>query len=260
MLPLVENPASASISDKVLILQNITHEGPGLLLDLLHERSIGFECCDLSKEEMIPDPGSYACVVVLGGPQSANDTTPSMALEIRRVREILDVGIPCLGICLGLQVMVKAAGGSVVSSPTKETGFHEPDGTPYSVTLTPDGRRDPLFKGLPDRVRVFQLHGETIVPAAGMTLLGTGAGCRNQAVRIGRRAWGLQCHFEMTRDMFESWTHVDPDLRRMDRENLLTEFDRIREEYTETGRRLLSNFLESAGFAEAGRATPEGRL
>lgn len=243
--------------NQVLIVQNIAHEGPGLLLDLLHERSIGFECVDLSKGELIPDPRGYACIVVLGGPQSANDSTPAMVHEIGRVRETLDAGIPCLGICLGLQVMVKAAGGSVISAPAKETGFHEPDGTPYTVTLTPEGRNDPLFRGLPDQLRVFQLHGETVLPVEGMTLLGTGAGCRNQVVRIGERAWGLQCHFEMTRSMFETWTHLDPDLRVMGGDRLLAEFDRIREEYTDTGRRLLLNFLESSGLAEAGSERAE---
>ncbi|NTV02003.1 MAG: type 1 glutamine amidotransferase [Chlorobiaceae bacterium] len=241
------------MSDKVLIVQNISHEGPGLLLDILHEYSIGFDCCDLSKGALIPDPCSYACVVVLGGPQSANDRTQAMDHELRRVGETLDAGIPCLGICLGLQVMVKAAGGAVITAPVKETGFHEPDGTPYQVTLTPEGRSDLLFRGLQEQLRVFQLHGETVVTAAGMTLLGTGKGCRNQVVRFGERAWGLQCHFEMTRGMFETWTHIDPDLRRMDRKALLAGFDLIRDDYTQTGRKLLLNFLNTAGLAAGAR-------
>ncbi|NTU68834.1 MAG: type 1 glutamine amidotransferase [Chlorobiaceae bacterium] len=243
------------MSKQVLIVQNIAHEGPGLLLDLLLEHSIGFDCCYLFKGTAIPDPRRYTCIVVLGGPQSANDATPAMIDELHCIRETFEAGIPCLGICLGLQVMVKAAGGAVVSAPVKEAGFHEPDGTPYTVTLTPEGRNDPLFRGLPDQLPVFQLHGETVVPSTGMTLLGTGKGCRNQVVRIGHRAWGLQCHFELTRTMFETWTHLDPDLRAMNRESLLAEFDRIQEEYTRTGRTMLLNFLAAAGVITAERET-----
>lgn len=235
------------MNNKVLIVQNISHEGPGLLLGLLHERSIGFECRDLSKDEALPDPCGFACVVVLGGPQSANDTTPSMEQELRLIRQVLEAGIPCLGICLGLQVLVKAAGGSVIPAPFKEVGFHEPDGTPYTVTLTPEGRSDPLFRGLPESLQVFQLHGETVVTAGGMVLLGTGQGCRNQVVRVGGQAWGVQCHFEMTREMFATWTRLDPDLMAMDCASLMAEFDRLHDEYARTGRTLLLNFLDYAG-------------
>jgi GMP synthase-like glutamine amidotransferase len=245
------------MDDKVLIVQNIGHEGPGLLLDLLREHGIARDLCDLSTGAAMPETRSYGCVVLLGGPQSANDRTPAMAQELQRVCETLKAGIPCIGICLGLQMMVKAAGGAVLPCPVKEVGFREPDGSPYQVTLTPEGRRDPLFRGLPDQLRVFQLHGETVEISADMALLGTGRGCRNQVVRIGERTWGLQCHFELTREMFATWTHLDPDLRSMDRAALLAEFDSIREEYRRTGRTLLLNFLEAAGLIPPG---PEGQV
>jgi len=239
------------MSNNVLIVQNISHEGPGLLLDLLLGHHIDYELYDLSTGRSIPDPRNYACMVILGGPQSANDLTEQITHELSRVREALDSGIPCLGICLGLQLLVKASGGAVTSGPVKETGFFEPDGEPYTVTLTNEGRGDRLFDGLPDRLRVFQLHGETVVPTEGMTLLGTGKGCRNQVLRVAENAWGLQCHFEMTRDMFETWTRLDHDLMAMDTTALLGEFDRIREEYTHIGRTLLLNFLRVAGLVGA---------
>jgi GMP synthase (glutamine-hydrolysing) len=234
--------------EKLLIVENISHEGPGLLETILHEQGIGFELCDLSRGELIPDTARYAGVIVLGGPQSANDTSSQILHELQRIRETLDAGIPFLGICLGLQLMVKAAGGTVVPCRIKETGFHEPDGEPFTVRLTAEGLLDPLFSGLPDNLRVFQLHGETVVPTEEMTLLGTGKGCRHQVMRVGRNAWGLQCHFEMTRQMFEEWTLTDHDLMSMKRDELLTEFDRIHAGYTETGRTILRNFLEACGF------------
>ncbi|NTU93367.1 MAG: type 1 glutamine amidotransferase [Chlorobiaceae bacterium] len=243
------------MSNQVLIVQNISHEGPGLLLDLLQEHRITFDLVDLSQGQRIPDPANHAAIVVLGGPQSANDTDETMRNLIERVREALDAGVPCLGICLGLQVMVIAAGGSVKRCADKEIGFHEPDGEPYTVTLTPEGRQDQLFNGLPDRLQVFQLHGETVQPAPGMTLLGWGKGCRNQVLKIGRNSWGLQCHFEMTRGMFEAWTRIDPDLMKMDRAGLLDDFDCISETYTRTGRTLLVNFLEAADLLHSNQIT-----
>jgi GMP synthase-like glutamine amidotransferase len=236
------------MNKKLLIVQNISHEGPGILADLLTEHAIGFTCLDLSKSEVLPDPSGFAGMVVLGGPQSANDRSNQIVHELEVIRKALVAGVPYLGICLGMQLLVKAAGGSVVKCPRQEIGFREPDGEPFMAELTSDGQQDLLFRGMPERLRVFQLHGETVVPAAGMTLLAKGRGCENQVLRIGSKAWGLQCHFEMTPAMFESWISIDEDLKVMNREKLLAEFDLIRDEYAETGRAILLNFLAVTGL------------
>jgi len=237
--------------EKLLIVQNITHEGPGLLAELLEEHGVGFAMYDLSKGDEIPDPRNYPGVVVLGGPQSANDASPGITHELQRIRETLDAGIPYLGICLGLQLLVSAAGGSVVACHLKEIGFREPDGSPFMAELTSEGKQDDLFRGLPENLRVFQLHGETVVPCAGMTLLAKGRGCENQVLRVGKNAWGLQCHFEMTGTMFENWIGIDPDLKVMDRTHLLRDFDDIRDEYIATGRKILLNFLSVTGLLKS---------
>ncbi|NTV68337.1 MAG: type 1 glutamine amidotransferase [Chlorobaculum sp.] len=238
------------MTDKLFIVQNISHEGPGILQELLNEHKIAFERYDLSKGDSLPDPTGYAGMVVLGGPQSANDASAEITGELKAIRQALDACVPYLGICLGLQLLVKAAGGGVVRCEQKEIGFREPDGEPFMVELTGEGRRDALFRGMPERLRVFQLHGETVTLDESMALLATGRGCRNQIVRVGENAWGLQCHFEMTSAMFESWIGIDHDLKMMDREELLREFSAISEEYAETGRAILRNFLEITGLLQ----------
>jgi GMP synthase (glutamine-hydrolysing) len=239
------------VKKKLLIVQNISHEGPGILEELLNEFGIAFERYDLSKGETLPDPASYAGMVVLGGPQSANDASEQITGELKAIRTALDAGVPYLGICLGLQLLVKAAGGGVVRCHQKEVGFREPEGEPFMVQLTPEGAQDGLFRGMPELLRVFQLHGETVVPAEGMTLLATGRACKHQVLRVGGNAWGLQCHFEMTPSMFESWIGIDEDLKTMDRRKLLADFDAIRDNYAATGRAILLNFLSAAGIFEA---------
>lgn len=239
------------MNNKLLIVQNISHEGPGILADLLKEHGIDFELCDLSKGNAAPDPAGFAGMVVLGGPQSANDETAQIIGELALIKKALDAGVPYLGICLGLQLLVKARGGNVVKCPRQEIGFREPDGEPFMVELTGEGKQDALFRGMPRRLRVFQLHGETVELADSMTLLATGRGCTNQVVRVGSNAWGLQCHFEITPEMFESWIGIDADLKAMNRDELLAEFEAISEEYAETGRSILLNFLAVTGLVKA---------
>jgi GMP synthase (glutamine-hydrolysing) len=230
----------------VLIVKN-SHEGPGLISRFLEEQGIGYRLVELGAREAFPDPEGCAALVVLGGPDSANDETPKMTEELRRIREALSSGVPYLGICLGLQTLLKAAGGRVVRSPVKEVGFRGPDGSLFTVETTEEGTRDPLLDGLGRSLKVFQLHGEMVELAPGMTLLAEGKFCRNQIVRAAPRAYGLQCHFELTRDMFESWLGEDPDLRLLDAEEMRKDLEVLGGEYESTGLRITANFFRLAG-------------
>lgn len=230
----------------LLIVRNITHEGPGLLSGLIATNGIAVHTVDLSNGEPYPDPRNFSAVVTLGGPQSANDRNGVMLDELEKTRIVLEEDIPYLGICLGMQVLAKAADGTVRACEVKETGFFGPDGAPFTVELTPEGRQDPLFDGLDDSFRVFQLHGETAVPGDGTRLLGEGKCCRNQIIRTTGRAYGIQSHFELTEPMFLAWLSIDRDLRAMDRAKLIENYRDIAAAYETTGKTLLKNFLRIA--------------
>jgi len=132
----------------------------------------------------------------------------------------------------------------------KEIGFFDANGAPYDIVLTNTGKTDPLFAGLDDTIRVFQLHGETIELApSGMELLATGIKYLHQAVKVGANAYGLQCHFELTRPMFAEWLTIDQDLKQMESRQFLADFEAFREAYSATGNRLLHNFLKLANLA-----------
>lgn len=236
------------MSKYILILKNSASEGPGLLETLLKERLIKYTVIDLCREYKLPSVGDLAAVVILGGPDSANDDNKKMQDELQFIREVLAAKIPYLGICLGLQTLVRAAGGSVIKSPVKEVGFRDPESNLFSVELTEEGAKDPLFKDLGQTSNVFHLHGETVELVDGMTLLATGKFCRNQVVKVGTNAYGIQCHFELTNDMFEDWITGDPDLLRLNNQALKEDYKLLEEEYIETGRTLLKNFLDVAGF------------
>jgi GMP synthase (glutamine-hydrolysing) len=235
---------------QLLIVKNISHEGPGLLETTLEVNGITSMTVDLSKGEKFPEPRNFKALVVLGGPSSANDDTPVMHRQLRQIEKALADELPFLGICLGMQALVKAGGGNVLKCPVKETGFTDTESHPFRIDLTKNGIADPLFASLGNSFQVFQLHGETVeLSNNGMEVLGTGIRCPIQAVRVEKNAYGLQCHFELTPGMFSRWLDIDADLKAMDRDLLIRQFEELREEYTATGVALMNNFLRIAGLA-----------
>jgi len=68
---------------KVLIVNNIAREGPGLLKDILEENRIDVYIYEFEKERGFPSPKDYDTIFVFGGPDSANDKTEKILEEVR---------------------------------------------------------------------------------------------------------------------------------------------------------------------------------
>ncbi|HSW99178.1 MAG TPA: type 1 glutamine amidotransferase [Candidatus Saccharimonadales bacterium] len=232
----------------LLIIKNVTREGPGLLEGMLAKHQVSFDVADLDQGEDFPNLVGYKALVVLGGSDSANDASAKMAKEREQIKYAIDNGLPYLGICLGMQVLVKAAGGRVVPGARLEAGFISPEKTPFQVQITPDGSQDPLLAGLDSPLPVFQLHGEVVELMPDMKLLGTAPVSPNQIVRVAPKAYGIQSHFELTDQLLQVWAAEDPDLQPIGYDALRTEFAKVKDAYTHTGETLFTNFLRLAGL------------
>jgi len=233
---------------KIYFIKNMTHEAAGLFSSFAERCKIPSSIVDLHREENFPKVSTGDAVVILGGPDSANDTTPKILSELEELRNCLREGIPCLGVCLGLQLLVKAAGGNVFKNPVKEIGFRDPSGEWFEMEKTTEGKKDPLLAGIPDVCKVFQLHGEAVGITSSITCLARGRFCENQIVRVHERAYGIQGHVELSERMFEDWLAADGDLRKMDREDLRRDFLTARLELERSSEVLFKNFMRISGF------------
>jgi GMP synthase (glutamine-hydrolysing) len=238
------------MNKEILILKNTPRENPGLIEILLNELDLSYQIIDFDHTSVIKPLKNYGSIIVLGGPESANDLTPKMQRELELIKKAVLADVPYLGICLGLQTLVKALGGKVVKCQTNEVGFRDQNGSFFKIKLTQDGKKDKLFNNLPDVFNVFQLHGETVQITSRMTLLGTGDSCKNQIVKFGQKAYGIQFHFELTDDLLESWSREDSDLQKLNADHLRSDFESIKSEYHKIGRQLFLNFLLISGFKE----------
>jgi len=232
----------------ILFIQNIKREYPGFIQNVLTEKNIPYKIKMITDcVEDSPKLQDYSALIILGGPTSANDTTPTMLAELELCRTALQMKLPYLGICLGHQVLVKAAGGKVVKGPQREIGWTNSTGQPHQVKLTEAGKQDQLFTGLAETLQVFQLHGEMVEVTPEMTVLATGDICPVQVVRVGDNAYGLQCHFELNDNLYQDWLNEDDDLKVLDRAMMEQTWQQVKTSYQATGKTLIENWTKLLG-------------
>jgi GMP synthase (glutamine-hydrolysing) len=188
-----------------------------------------------------PAPDDYDAVMVFGGAMhpDQDDAHPWLAGEVDFLRRTLDAQVPVLGVCLGAQLLARAAGATVGPADASEVGWVE-------VELTTAGRADPVLSTLPARIDAFQWHHYTFgLPAAATELARSAAAL--QAFALDGHAWGIQFHAEVTREMIASWAAAGADDLPGTPAELLAQTDDRIATWNEAGRRLCSAFLVTAG-------------
>jgi GMP synthase (glutamine-hydrolysing) len=95
---------------------------------------------------------------------------------------VLQLGLPTLGICYGMQLMTDMLGGQVASSPHREFGF-----AAVTVPAETAGR---LFRALPGDLRVWASHGDFVAaPPPGFAVVATSANAPVAAMEAPERGY-----------------------------------------------------------------------
>ncbi len=181
-----------------LVIQHLDIEPPALLADILEKAGHQLTTIHLDHGKLIPAATDFDGIIIMGGPQSANDDTDFILAELAWLETALATGTPVLGICLGAQLMAKAAGAQIFPSPVRELGW-------FPIYHTEETVRDPLFAHMPDTLAVFQWHGETFSLTDTMTSIATHPEVPAQAFRLGKGQYGLQFHIEVNQSIIETW-------------------------------------------------------
>ena len=189
-----------------------------------------------------PDPASsYDAVMVFGGSMhpDQDDRFAWLEREEEFLREVVSADVPVFGVCLGAQMLARAAGAAVGPARSPEIGW-------LDVSLTSAGHADPVLGVLPPSATVFQWHHYTFEVPPGAVELARSAICP-QAFRLAGPAWGIQFHAEVTLPMVAAWTEEDPDDLPMPPDELRAASERLIARSKEQGRALAEAFLREAG-------------
>jgi GMP synthase (glutamine-hydrolysing) len=210
----------------------------GVFCEVVEERGHRLHEWSLAWGTPPPQPvDSYGAVLVLGGAMHADqdERHPWLREENLFLQRLLDGGQPLFGVCLGAQLLAKAAHADVGPASEPEIGW-------LPVELTDAGREDPVFRVLPERFDAFQWHYYTHGVPAGAVELARSPVC-TQGFRLGERVWGIQSHPEVTAAIVESWIAEEPESTP---ERLAEETRERIGEWSELGRRLCGAFLDVA--------------
>lgn len=148
------------------------------------------------------DPPAADALLVFGGAMHPDEDErhPWLAGEFRLLADKLDRGTPLLGVCLGAQLIARAAGAAVGRAQEPEVGW-------LPVDLLPAAQGDPVLGGLPERFDALQWHHYTWELPPDAVELATSGVC-TQAFRLGS-AWGIQFHAEVTEAQVAAWLVED---------------------------------------------------
>ena len=198
-------------SKPVLVLQNLSADGPGHLGTWLAREGVAFEVFDTEAGQAFPEHiDGYRALALLGGETSANDDLSSLRQAERLILEAVAADVPVIGHCLGGQLMARALGARVIDSPQPEIGWQT-----MRVLGSPAAR---TWFGERDEALVYHWHRESFELPRGAELLASSAACPNQAFAIGPHL-ALQFHVELDAHKLAVWSaSTDPTFLRLQRE------------------------------------------
>ena len=232
-----------------LVLRHAQAEGVGLLGNALRERGIHHRALDIARGEPVPkDLRGVGGLIVLGGAMGAyeQDKYPFLRSETALLEKAIAAGRPVLGICLGAQLVAQVLGARVYPGEKREVGW-------APVTLTEDGRDDPLFVGGETSLTVFHLHGDTYELPPDAANLATSPLYEQQAFCWGDLVYGFQFHLEFTETIIGRLT-AEPDSQRMmadagvDVKRLVAETPGHVRDLSETCQRVFENYFAQCGL------------
>ena len=176
-------------------------------------------------EEPLPEItlDDYSGIILGGGPLNATEPEKGEhQLRIEAdlaglVRRIIAADFPFFGTCYGIGIVALTVG-----SPLSRTYGETP--SCITVQVSPEGKADPLFAGMPDSFSTLVGHVEAAdaVPENGVLLV-SGENCPVQMYRLGENVYITQFHPELEPETFAQRLRIYKNNGYYD----LSEYDRI---------------------------------
>ena len=154
-------------------------------------------------DDGLPSVAGFAGVIITGSAAMVTERHDWSERSAQWLRDAAHAGMPVFGICYGHQLLAHALGGEVGDNPAgREMGT-------VDIALHAPATDDPLFAGLPARLRAQTTHLQTVLrPPPEATVLAASEQDPCHAFRWGRHAWGVQFHPEFSTTHMRGYVHA----------------------------------------------------
>jgi GMP synthase-like glutamine amidotransferase len=197
-------------------------------------------------------PDGMDALLVLSGSMGVGDLGdpryPFLRPEVALLERAIESDFPTLGICLGSQLLARAAGANVYpnkpgQSLVREVGWG-------AVHFTKNAGEEPVLAGLDASEIVLHWHGDTFDLPRGAALLASTLHCPHQMFRLKNRIFGLQFHPEVDEPDIVRWVEEDAEyvegaLGPAGAARILADTKRYMPRFRERGDRMLDNIVRA---------------
>jgi GMP synthase (glutamine-hydrolysing) len=238
---------------RLVVLQHAPHEGPSRVKSAFERAGFVTQISRLDLGARVPETtDGMDALLVLGGSMGVGDLGdpryPFLAPEIALLERAVASDFPTLGICLGSQLLARAAGARVYPNQrgnalVREVGWG-------AVHFTRTASEEPVLAGMDPSELMLHWHGDTFDLPEGATLLASTLHCPQQMIRVKQRIFGVQFHPEVDASDVERWVVEDADyvagaLGPDGATRILAETRRFMPRFLERGDRLLDNLVRA---------------
>lgn len=189
------------INLRIHYLQHVPFEGLGYIETWVRENGHALSSTRFYEDEVLPAPGKFDWLIVMGGPMSIDDEDQYSWLKAEKdfIRKAIDEGKVVIGICLGAQLIAHVLNADVYPNHKKEIGW-------FPVDIVRQAGELAMLSSFPKSLQVLHWHGDTFnIPEDAVHLISSEA-CSNQAFLYKDRVLGLQFHLEATVETLQAMT------------------------------------------------------
>ena len=198
---------------KLLVIQNIEREGPGLFLKVAEQKGFLHERYNLSLGDKLPKAKKEDLILIMGGPMGVSDIDNKKYFWLRQetefIKSAIENQISIIGVCLGAQLLAYILGGKIERLKDESNKVNKPELGWSEISSIKGKFNEEISFMLKDPLKVLHWHGDRIILPPQAKLLASSARCKEQLFRVGDFIYGLQFHIETEGLMTDDWIKND---------------------------------------------------
>ena len=164
---------------------------------------INFTNINAYKTSQFPSPENISGIIIGGSEYMLSSGNDPWVNRLKNyIENAAKKNTPILGVCFGHQLLGQTFGAEIKNKSPREFGT-------VTITLSEQGRKDKLFRGMDNQLEVLMAHGDIVDDLTpGIQSLAFNDYTQNQAIAINDNIRGVQFHPEFSIEIMKALLHA----------------------------------------------------